>query len=368
MKSTPEDIRYQIALLEMMHVGPVVARKMINHFGSARAVIEAPEKELKELGDIGEKLIRQRTDEDYLNFADAQINFCEGKGADVISFYSEQYPYRLKECGDAPLVLYQQGHCNLNADRIVAIVGTRNCSSYGRDFCAKLIEELKQYDVTIVSGLAFGIDACAHRESINQEIYNIGVVAHGLDRIYPSDHRGLANQIIQKGCILTEYPTMTNPDRENFPKRNRIVAGMADAVVVIESAIKGGSMITARLGNDYHRDVFAVPGRVGDERSEGCNHLIKTHQAHLLERVADISYILGWEKAPRIDKSKQQTINFELSEKESIIIGIIEKAPMSIDEVVVESELSVNDVSSNLLMLELKGAVKQLPGKKYQIA
>lgn len=368
MKSTPEDIKYQIALLEMMHVGPSIARKVINHFGSAQKVLEATESALLALGDVGAKIIQQRDNEEHLNFADAQLKFCDGKGAAVISYYSEQYPYRLKQYSDAPLVLYQLGHCNLNAERIVAIVGTRNCSSYGKEFCTKLIEGLKEYDVTVISGLAYGIDACAHRGAIANEIYNVGVVAHGLDRMYPSDHRGLANQIVEKGCILTDFPTTTNPDRENFPKRNRIVAGMADAVVVIESAIKGGSMITAKLGNDYHKDVFAVPGRIGDERSEGCNHLIKTHQAHLLQKVEDISYILGWEKAPEMDNAVQQTINFELSEKESVIIELIRKTAMTIDEVVIGSELSVNDVSSNLLMLELKGVVKQLPGKKYQIA
>lgn len=367
MKSAQEDIRYQIALLEMMHVGPVVARKVIDYFGSAKEVLSAQERALFKLGVVGSRIIEQRNNKEYLNFADNQIRFCEEHHATIISYYSKQYPVRLKQCIDAPLVLYQRGNCDLNAERVVAVVGTRNCSIYGKEFCAELIRNLKEYDVTIVSGLAFGIDACAHNAAIAQEMYNIGVVAHGLDRMYPREHKGIAEKIINKGAILTDFPTETNPDRENFPKRNRIVAGMADAIVVIESAIKGGSMITAKLGNDYNRDVFAVPGRVGDERSEGCNHLIKTNQAHLLEKAADIAYILGWEKQKSAKKNTQKRLNFSFNKTEQKIINSLEQQAQTIDEVVILSGLSISEVSSCLLMLELKGTVKQLPGKKYEI-
>lgn len=367
MKSAQEDIRYQIALLEMMHVGPIVARKVIDYFGSAKEVLNAQERALFKLGVVGSRIVEQRNNRAYLNFADNQIQFCEKHQATIISYYSEQYPVRLKQCADAPLVLYQRGNCDLNAERIVAVVGTRNCSTYGKEFCAELIRNLKEYHVTIVSGLAFGIDACAHNAAIAQKLYNVGVVAHGLDRIYPREHKGIAEKIVNKGAILTDFPITTNPDRENFPKRNRIVAGMSDAIVVIESAIKGGSMITAKLANDYNRDVFAVPGRVGDERSAGCNHLIKTNQAHLLEKAADIAYILGWEKKKPVKKHTQQPLNFILNETEQKIINSLEQEAQTIDEVVVRSGLSISEVSSGLLILELKGAVKQLPGKKYEI-
>lgn len=368
MKENEEDIVYQIALLEMMHVGPRVARKIINCFGSAQAVIKASEEDLKEVGEIGRKIISQREDPDFMNFAKAQLEFCDGKGAQVLSYYSKQYPYRLKQCVDAPQILYQMGHCDLNARRMVAIVGTRSCSSYGREICENLVKGLKEYGATIVSGLAFGIDSSAHQSAVQNEMYNIGVVAHGLDRIYPAEHVGLANQMVMKGAILTEFPTKTNPDRENFPKRNRIVAGMVDAVIVVESAIKGGSMITARLGNDYSRDVFAVPGRLGSEFSKGCNHLIKTNQAHLLESAEDIAYILGWQKDNKQKKAIQKEIKFDLSESEKAIISAIGSEVKPLDEIALISKMKVNEVSTQLLLLELNGVVKQLPGKKFQVA
>lgn len=368
MKEAPEDLIYQIALLEMMHVGPRVARKIIKCFGSAEAVIKASDSELKEIGDIGLKLIHQRGNEEYFSFAKAQLEFCNNKGASVLSYFSKAYPSRLKQCIDAPQVLYQMGHCNLNSKRMVAIVGTRNCTKYGRDVCAELVEQLEKYDVTIVSGLAYGIDACAHRNAIKNNMYNIGVVAHGLDRIYPSDHKDLANSIVQKGAILTEFPIKTNPDRENFPQRNRIVAGMVDAIVVIESAAKGGSLITARLGNDYNRDVFAVPGTLMSEHSKGCNYLIKSNQAQLFESVADIALSLGWKKPDKELVSVQQELVFDLNEDERKIAVFLGKETKTMDEISVEMKIQISELSTMLLLMELNGVIKQLPGKKYQIA
>lgn len=369
MKEDREDIVYQIALLEMMNVGPSVARKVIQHFGSAKHVFEANPNQLEELGAIGRKILSQLHDQKHLNFAKAQLQFCENSGAEVISYFSNSYPYRLKECHDAPLILYQKGHCNLNAQRMVAIVGTRDCSSYGKKFCDKLVEELSKYEVTIVSGLAYGIDACAHKSAIKNNAYNIGVVAHGLDRIYPVDHQSLSKEVIKRGALVTEFPTRTNPDRENFPKRNRIVAGMVDAVIVVESAIKGGSMITARLANDYNRDVFALPGKIGESRSEGCNYLIKNHQANLLQSVEDVIINQGWEpKETKVENGHQRLIDFDLSEQEMKIVDLLAVQSSTIDDLSNKSGILVSDLSSQLLMLELRGVVKQLPGKLYQMA
>lgn len=367
MKETPEDIISQIALLEMTHVGPRIARKLINYFGSAHEVINASIQELRELGAIGEKILEQRSNEEHVNFAKAQVQYCAQQGAQIISYYGKQFPYRLKQCADAPLVLYQRGFCDLNTEKFVAIVGTRNCSTHGKEICGKLVEKLADYNVKIVSGLAYGIDACAHQNAIQNNLYNIGVVAHGLDRMYPNDHISLAKKVIQKGAIVTEFPTKTNPDRENFPKRNRIVAGMADAIIVVESAIKGGSMITAKLGNDYSRDVFAVPGRIGDDRSRGCNHLIKSNQAHLLESVDDMAYVLGWQESNTTQKHTQQKMVFDLSETEKKITTALNQNPLNIDEIAKRVNMSVAHLSSQLLMLELRGIIKQLPGKKYQM-
>ncbi len=368
MENVKDDILYQIALLEIEKIGPSVGRKLIDHFGSAKAVFQANKKDFEALGAIGSNLNTGVSDASNLNFAEAQLKFAEQQGTEIISYYENSFPNRLKHINDAPLVLYQKGNCNLNHSRMVAIVGTRQATKYGKDFCESLIAELKSYDAYVVSGLAFGIDVCAHKSACEQDLNNIAVMAHGLDRVYPSDHKSVANRIVSRGALLTEYPIQTNPDRENFPKRNRIVAGMVDAIVVVESALKGGSMITAKLGNDYNRDVFALPGKISDEQSKGCNHLIKTNQAHLIESTKDIGYILGWEqKASSENKVIQKELFLDLNEDEQQIISIIEMEARSIDEIVVISQLPISKVSSQLLMLEFKGLVKQLPGKIYQM-
>lgn len=368
MNDSPEDILYQIALLEIDKVGVAIARKLIDQFGSAEAVFRASKSELRSLGNIGDSLVQGVSDANNLRFADTQLKYAENHSTEVLSYYGKTYPNRLKHIHDAPLVLYQKGNCDLNHQKMVAIVGTRNATEYGRNFCESLVEELKVYNAYVVSGLAFGIDVCAHQYSISNGIHNIAVMAHGLDRIYPSEHRNVAEKIVTKGAILTEFPIKTNPDRENFPKRNRIVAGMVDAIVVIESAIKGGSMITAKLGNDYNRDVFALPGRNTDVQSKGCNHLIKTNQAHLMESTKDIGYILGWEKSKKSNpKAIQKELFLELTIEEQELVMVLQAGAKSIDEIAVCVSMPISKVSSQLLMLEFKGIVQQLPGKIYQL-
>lgn len=364
MKLPLEDILYQIALLNLPNVGPRIARKMIHHFGSAEQIFRASKKDLLELGAVGSEILQQGTDAS-IRFAEGQMNFCEEVGAQVLSFYSNSYPDKLKECFDAPLILYQKGNCSLNRNKMVAIVGTRDCSSYGKSFCKELVVELQKYEISIVSGLAYGIDACAHQSACDNGVLNHAVVAHGLDRVYPASHSGLAKQILKKGSIITEFATGTQPDRENFPKRNRIVAGMVDAVVVIESSIRGGSMITARLGNDYNRDVFAVPGRVSDKRSEGCNYLISNHQAHLLSDPAELVNAMNWQTSSA-RKEEVSTQPIDLTEAEAKVWQVIGSDLLSIDQIAHESGLSVSEISVQLLMLEMKGCVEQFPGKKYK--
>lgn len=368
MKDQENDILYQIALLEIDKVGVSIARKLIDQFGSAQAVFKASKEELRSLGNIGDSLVQGVSDANNLSFAEAQLKYAEAQGTQILSFYNKTYPNRLKHINDAPLVLYQKGNCDLNHQRMVAIVGTRNATDYGRDFCESLVEELKAYNAYVISGLAFGIDVCAHQSAISNEIHNVAVMAHGLDRIYPSEHRKIADKILDKGAILTEFPIQTNPDRENFPKRNRIVAGMVDAVVVIESALKGGSMITAKLGNDFNRDVFALPGRNIDSQSKGCNHLIKTNQAHLMESTKDIGYILGWEKL-KDEKPKviQKELFLDLSSEEQQLVAVLQEGQKSMDEIAIIVESPISKVSTQLLMLEFRGVVKQLPGKVYQL-
>jgi DNA processing protein len=362
------DILYQIALLEIDRVGSAVSRKLIEHFGSAEQIFKAKKKEILAVGAIGESLWNGISDASNLSFAEAQLKFSENEHTEIISFYDEHYPHRLKQISDAPLVLYQKGNCNLNHSKMVAIVGTRQATDYGKEFCISLLEELKSYNAYVVSGLAFGIDYCAHYNAVQNDIHNIAVLGHGLDRVYPSEHKKLSDEIVGKGALLTEFPIHTNPDRENFPKRNRIVAGMVDAIVVVESAIKGGSMITAKLGNDFNRDVFALPGRNTDEQSLGCNHLIKTNQAHLIERTKDIGYLLGWEKAlQEKPKAIQKQLFLNLAPGDQLLVDIIQNGEKSIDEIALLADLPISKVSSQLLMLEFQGIVKQLPGKIYQL-
>ena len=364
---TPNDLKYQIALLEMHRIGHVVARKLIENFGSAEAVFNLSDDQFKDLGRIGEDLRTQVGDHKLLSIAEHQLNYVNQSNARAIGFFDPDYPKRLKHCVDAPLVLYQRGNVSLNHSKMVAVVGTRNCTNYGKNFCKNLVTSLKEYDVHFVSGLAFGIDASLHLNACDLGVVNTAVVAHGLDKVYPKEHGMLSDRILQNGSVLTEYKTQTRPDRENFPTRNRIVAGMVDAVVVVESAIRGGSMITAKLGNDYNRDVFALPGRATDSQSEGCNHLIKTNRAHLLSKPEDIPYLLNWSKEDVKPKAVQKQLFVDLTPEQQTLVDAIGNATSSIDEIMLASKLPMSKVSAELLMLEFKGLVKQLPGKMYQM-
>jgi DNA processing protein len=264
------------------------------------------------------------------------------------------------------MMLYFRGNASMNPPRTVSIVGTRRATSYGKARCEEFINGLKKMEVQIISGLAYGIDSCAHRQAINQEMETIGVVAHGLQTIYPAQNRKLAEMMLERGGILTEFRSGTKPDRENFPRRNRVVAGMSDAVIVIESDKKGGALITADLGNSYNRDVFAVPGRVGDEMSRGTNFFIKTNRAALAETAEDIAYIMGWEEKP-VKAASQQKLFVELKEEEQKVLDAIrESGELAIDQLVVECGLPVSKISASLLNLEFEGLVKSLPGKRYK--
>jgi DNA processing protein len=294
----------------------------------------------------------------------------EKNGIDVIFYTDSRYPKRLKNCGDAPILLFSKGNANLNMQHVVSIVGTRNATEYGKHLCRELVEELKQYNVLIVSGLALGIDVAAHKECLKQDMPTVGVLGHGLDRMYPSQNRLTAEKMIENGGLLSEYPSGTIPDRENFPQRNRIVAGMADATVVIEAGIKGGALITAEIANSYNRDVFAFPGRVGDDYSEGCNFLIRNNKAALLTCVADLAYSLGWEKADNLKPAEQFMLPIDLSRDEQLIFDILKQsnAPVAIDDLTIKADLPTSLLAMNLLNMEMQGYIRSLPGKTYCIS
>lgn len=351
------------------NIGDIHAKALINHFGNAEAIFAARKKELEALEGIG--TIRAASIKSFHDFdkADEEIQFIKKYKITPLFITDKNYPQRLLNCYDSPSILYYKGNADLNSSKIVAIVGTRNNNEYGKNICEKLVEELAGEEVIVVSGLAFGIDSIAHKAAIKNDMETIGVLAHGLDRVYPSQNSALAKQMVTHGGLLTEFRSLTKPDRQNFPSRNRIVAGISDAVIVVETGIKGGSLITAELGNSYNKDVFAFPGRVNDTKSEGCNFLIKNNKAALITCAKDILENMGWRKKNETTTTKQRELFIELTVDEKIIVDILQlQKQVHIDELYIKSKLNSSAVAAALLMLEMQGVVASLPGKIYKIS
>ncbi|HRZ75542.1 MAG TPA: DNA-processing protein DprA, partial [Flavobacterium sp.] len=301
---TTSELYFTLALLQVEGVGDIVAKKLINHCGSAEKVFDTKKNRLLSIDGIGEILLKNLSDKSVFKLAQQEIDFVEQEKIAFHSFLDEKYPDRLKHCIDGPPIIFSSGNIDLQAKRIISIVGTRKITSYGTEFCKKLIEDLAPLNPVIVSGFAYGVDIMAHQVAMEHNLQTIGVLAHGLNQVYPKTHKKYISKMEQNGGFLTEFWSTSNPEKENFVKRNRIVAGMSEATIVIESADRGGSLITATLANDYNRDVFAVPGRITDKYSQGCNNLIKTQRAHLLSSAADLVYILNWE----LENKKTKTI------------------------------------------------------------
>ena len=360
------NLLHHIALTLIPDVGPKTAKLLVSYCGSAQAVFKAKKRTLAKIPQIGQKVVNNIADHsDAYDKAEREIRFLEKINARAIDFYSDDYPKRLKHFEASPLVLYARGDMDLNASRTVAIIGTRNPSEQGKIQCEKLIEDLKPYDVQIISGLAYGIDTSAHNTAVDCKMPTIGVMGHGLDRIYPAANKKLAARMIENGGLVTEFPTETKPDRENFPMRNRIIAGLSDVVVVVESKKRGGSIITVEFANAYHKDVFAIPGRINDPLSEGCNRLIKQHKAHLLEGADDIGYIMRWDEYDQA-KTVQKSLFIEYSPEESMVMDVFKEVEeVTIDELNYKVKSTPSQLAAMLLNLEFKGAIRSLPGKKY---
>ena len=362
------ELTYQIALGLVPNIGDIHAKSLINYFGTAEAIFFARKKELESLEGIG--TIRAASIKSFHDFekAEEEIQFIKKYKITPLFITDKNYPQRLLNCYDSPSMLYYKGNTDLNSSKIVAIVGTRNNNEYGKNICEKLVEELAGEEVIIVSGLAFGIDSIAHKAALKNEMKTIGVLAHGLDRVYPSQNSSLAKQMITNGGLLTEFRRLTKPDRQNFPSRNRIVAGISDAVIVVETGIKGGSLITAELGNGYNKDVFAFPGRVNDTKSEGCNFLIKNNKAALITSAKDLLENMGWKKKNVTSAAKQRELFIELTADEKIVVDILQsQKQVHIDELYLKSKLNSSTVAAALLMLEMQGVVASLPGKIYKM-
>ncbi len=363
-----KELLYQVALTLIPNIGDVRAKALINHFKEAAAVFHASKKELQGIEGLGSKAVDSILKFKDFSRAEEEIEFIKKYKITPLFLTDKNYPQRLLNCYDSPPLLYFKGNADLNSSRIIAIVGTRNNNEYGKKVCEKLVEDLVNEDVLIVSGLAFGIDSVAHKSAVKNNMKTVGVLAHGLDRVYPSQNAALAKQMISSGGLLTEFKSNTIPDKQNFPGRNRIVAGITDATIVIESGIKGGSLITAELANGYNKDVFAFPGRADDTKSEGCNYLIKNNKAALITCAADLLENMGWKKSQKPFPKKQRELFIELSADEKVIIDILQTTEqVHIDDLYFKSKLSSSAVAQALLMLEMQGIVTSFPGKIYKM-
>lgn len=360
---------YQVALTLVPHIGDVNAKTLVNHFGNAEAIFKASKKELEQIEGIG--TIRAESIKRFKNFktAEEEIDFIHKFKIKPLFLTDKEYPQRLLNCYDNPAMIYYKGNADLNASKVVTIVGTRSNSEYGKNICEKLIEDLAEEDILIISGLAFGIDSIAHRAALKNRLKTVGVLAHGLDRVYPSQNISLAKQMIASGGLLTDFRSGTIPDRQNFPSRNRIAAGISDCVIVIESALKGGSIITAEIGNSYNKDVFAFPGRTSDLKSEGCNFLIKRNKAGMICDGNDLLEMMGWKKIKPLKRKLQRELFIEFTPDEKIIVDLLQiEEEIHIDQLYFKSKLSSSAVAQALLMLEMQGIVSSLPGKLYKMS
>jgi DNA processing protein len=364
------DLLYQLALTEVPYIGLVQAKILAQHFGEAEKIFKASQFTLDKIDGIGE--VRARSVKQFRDFSivEDEIMFIEKFAIQTLFLTDKDYPQRLLHCYDSPTILFAKGTADLNASKIVAIVGTRNHTEYAKKITEELVQDLAGQNILVVSGMAFGVDAIGHKAALKNNLSTVGVLAHGLDQLYPPEHAGLAKDMLKhNGALLTEFRSNTKPDKHHFPTRNRIVAGMSDATIVIESGIKGGSIVTAELANGYNRDVFAVPGKITDNKSAGCNHLIKTNKAMLVTVAADVLRMMGWEeRSQKLEVGSQKEIFIELSKEEKIVVDILnEKELVHIDEINLRSGLSMSAIAAAILNLELQNLVCRLPGKIYKL-
>lgn len=362
-----EELFYQLALTFVPDVGAKTGRALYEHFGTARDIFRAKLQEVKAIAGIDEKRSKGFRDADVLKKTEEELKIVAKHGINILSFRNGNYPSRLAQCVDSPLVLYYRGNANLDAQKIVAIVGTRKSTDYGQRLVDELVEGLRsQEDILIISGLAAGIDTMAHRRCVELHTPTVGVLGHGLDRMYPVGNKKLAKEMIENGGLLTEFPFDTVPDKGKFPMRNRVVAGLADVTVVVESAISGGALITARMANGYNRDVAAYPGRVTDSRSAGCNKLIRTNIAGMITCSDDLLDMMNWGKNKAKPVQKELFINLT-SEEQKVVDLLRTKDQVHADELYHATGYSSSQLAATLLQLEMQDLVKSLPGKFYRM-
>jgi DNA processing protein len=370
-----EDILYQLALGKIPGIGPVYARRLLHHFGEAKAVFDAPEASLADIVGLGEKRAYDIAHFKAFSTIEKEQDFLEKYAIRTFFITDDHYPQRLLRCPDAPILLFFKGQTDLNASRIISIIGTRSPSDYGRQVTEKLVKDLASLPgMLIVSGLAYGIDAVSHQAALRNNVPTVGVLGHGLDQIYPREHASLAREMLKTGGLLTKFSTATEPDAFNFPIRNRIVAGISDAVIVTETRPRGGSMLTVDNAFTYHRKVFAVPGRLTDERSSGCNSLIREGKARLLTGAEQIMEEMDWQKPSAVPVAQQGSLFppsreiTGLTENESALLQLFhEQKTLSLTDIHARDRHDSSTLAITLLNLELLGHISSIPGKMYRL-
>ncbi|MDR0825114.1 MAG: DNA-processing protein DprA [Prevotella sp.] len=369
--NTPDKRLYQIALTQIAGVGDIIARRLLQIAGDAENIFKSNRKTLIQAG-VSTKIADEILKPEVLEKAQKELQFVEKNKIATYFISDENYPYRLRECADAPVLIYFKGNTDLNAEKVISIVGTRKSTNYGNSFCDSFLQDISSLypNTLIVSGLAYGIDIQAHRSALKYNLPTIGILAHGLDRIYPPSHRQTAAEMVNRGGLLSDFASGTDPDKFNFVKRNRIVAGMADTVIVVESDKKGGSLITAEIANSYCKDVFAVPGRTSDKYSQGCNKLISSHKADLLQSTEYFLQQMGWdsESSKKKKAPRQQELFITLSDEEQVVVNkLADKDSLHIDQLARELNIPAYSLFSTLLNMEMKGIIKNLPGNMYAL-
>ena len=358
----------QLALTLLPGIGPVHARKLLDHYGSEEAVFRESAKDLSAIPGMGEKLahsFKPAFRNHAFKKAEAELNFIEKAGIRLLFYMDEQYPRRLKHCYDAPVMLFYRGNSNMDHLRVLSIVGSRKATSYGKMLCESLVEGLGPYEPLIVSGLAYGIDVTAHKAALKNGLPTIGVLGHGMNRIYPAAHVRVSREMEQQGGLLSEFLHDSPTIPGNFPKRNRIVAGLSDATIVVEAGEKGGALITADIASSYDREVFALPGRLGDENSAGCLRLIRDHKAQLITGASDVAWYLGWDQ-PSKKNASGFAVPPDLTKEEQEVLRLIKiHDNIWIDDLLILTGFSRDKLPSVLLGLEIGGFIRNIPGKGY---
>lgn len=361
-----DELEYQIAITKINGIGPILARNLVAYTGGVKELFQESKSALAKIPGIGTALVDEIKDKRVLEAAKYECEFVAKNGIEPIYFTSTAYPRRLSNCDDAPLMLYKKGKCDLNGGKFLSVVGTRNITQDGIIQCEKIISELayQHPDLVIVSGLAYGVDIVAHRMALTSGVQTIACLGHGLDRIYPYLHSATAKDIERSGALLTEYTRGTQPDKHNFVKRNRIIAGLSQGLLVVESGDKGGSLISAKLAADYSREVMAIPGRVTDLMSKGCNMLIKSNIASLVEEAKDVEFQMGWESLKKGAKPKQLNLFYDFkSDEERLIYSLLETyKEVDVNKLALLSSLPIYKVTPILLSFEFDELIKMLPG------